>query len=89
MLGLAGQRYNITDVVGALATGLILGPFGLGLITPDPAMSGIEDISLFFIVLLIGVEVTTDLFRAHMRKGGALFLHKLRCARADHGLLHN
>ncbi|GGM66665.1 sodium:proton antiporter [Thermogymnomonas acidicola] len=69
MLGLAGQRYNITDVVGALATGLILGPFGLGLITPDPAMSGIEDISLFFIVLLIGVEVTTDLFRAHMRKG--------------------
>ena len=54
------NRVGIPAVVGELLTGLILGPAVLGIVSPNQVFSGISEIALFFIVLLIGIEATTD-----------------------------
>jgi Kef-type K+ transport system membrane component KefB len=54
------NRVGIPSVVGELLTGLILGPAVLGVVKPNQVFSGISEIALFFIVLLIGIEATTD-----------------------------
>lgn len=54
------NRVGIPSVVGELLTGLILGPAVLKIVYPNQVFDGISEIALFFIVLLIGIEATTD-----------------------------
>lgn len=61
------NRVGIPSVVGELLTGLILGPAVLDLVKPNQVFSGLSEIALFFIVLLIGIEATTDTLRKNYR----------------------
>jgi Kef-type K+ transport system membrane component KefB len=53
---------------------VILGPAILNYIQPSAIFSSISEISLFFIILYIGIEATTDTFRAGIRKSIMLTL---------------
>lgn len=68
LFGFVSDRFNVSDVPGALVAGLLLGPVGLGLITFNSSLAAISDISVFFIILLIGVQITSDLFLENAKK---------------------
>jgi Kef-type K+ transport system membrane component KefB len=58
----------VPAVVGEILAGVILGPAILNYIQPSAIFSSISEISLFFIILYIGIEATTDTFRAGFGK---------------------
>ncbi len=62
------NRFGVPSVVGELLTGLVLGPAILGIVKPNQVYSGISEVALFFIVLLIGVEATTDSLRKNYKQ---------------------
>ena len=68
VLGELFERYGLPSVVGEILAGLILGPAVLNLVQPGATFSAIAEISLFFIILYIGIEATTDTFRANFGK---------------------
>ena len=72
ILGEFLERFNITKIVGELGTGIILGPAVLGLVQPSDILSGISEIALYFIILLIGIEVTTETLIKNIKPGLAL-----------------
>jgi len=67
LLGEIAHRLGTERVVGQLISGIIIGPAVLNIIQINSQITAIEDISIFFIVLLIGIEVTTDLFTKNIR----------------------
>ncbi len=64
-LGLLVEEIGIPHVVGEIGAGIILGPALLNLISYTPTLSDLASVSLFFIILLIGVEATTDVLIKH------------------------
>ena len=72
VLGEVFRYFRLPEVVGELLAGVILGPAVLGIISPSLLFQPISDISLFFIILLIGVESTTELLTLHSKNGFAL-----------------
>ena len=63
---------GLPSVVGALVVGLVLGPAVLNVLQPNAVLHGLSEIALFFIVLLIGVDVTSDLLTKYSAKGWVL-----------------
>ena len=61
IMGEIFERYGLPGIVGNILAGFILGPALIGIVNPGPELSTIGSVSLFFIILLIGLEVTTDL----------------------------
>lgn len=66
------ERFGLPDIVGQISSGVILGPAVLGFIQPTNSLFGISDIALFFIVLLLGLEVTSKTLTAHPAKSISL-----------------
>ncbi len=64
VLGELLQRFGMAAVIGEILAGVILGPIVLNLIQPSTVLGAISEISLFFIILYIGVESSTDTFRS-------------------------
>lgn len=69
ILGELFEKFNLPSIVGEILAGVILGPAFLNFIKPGPILSGISEIALFFIVLLIGIELTTESLRKHYKTG--------------------
>ena len=69
ILGETFEYFNLPAIVGELLTGLILGPAVLGIVTMNAVFAGLSEIALFFLVLLIGIEVTTETLRENYRLG--------------------
>jgi len=69
ILGELFEKFNLPAVAGELISGVILGPAVLNWIKPNEVLNGFSEVSLFFIVLLIGVEVTVDLLRKNTSRG--------------------
>lgn len=69
ILGELFERFNFPAIVGELLTGLILGPAVLGLVSMNPVFQGLSEIALFFLVLLIGIEVTTETLVKYYKEG--------------------
>ncbi len=67
LLGKLAERLGVPDVVGNILAGILLGPMVLGLIQPSATLSGIGEVSLFFITLLIGIEVDTSAISGHVK----------------------
>ncbi|MGP6293374.1 cation:proton antiporter [Caldiplasma sukawensis] len=74
VLGSLADKFGIPSVVGELLAGLILGGTGLNLISKNTTISNIADVSLFFIVLLIGIQSTTETLIRGLKKGVILTL---------------
>lgn len=61
-LGSLFKVLGLPDVVGAIVAGVIIGPAVFGLISPTPELSAISLLALFFIILQIGIESSSDIF---------------------------
>ena len=72
LIGEIMESKGFPNVVAAMIVGIILGPAVFNYISPNPVLAGISDISLFFIVLLIGVEVTTELLTKYNKTATSL-----------------
>lgn len=53
---------GLPDLVGAIIAGIIVGPAVLGIISPTPELASISSLALFFIILQIGIESSSDIF---------------------------
>lgn len=69
ILGELMERFNLPAIIGELLTGFLLGPALLGIVSWNSVFQGLSEIALFFIILLIGVEVTTETLRRNYRLG--------------------
>lgn len=69
ILGEIFERFRIPAIVGELLTGFILGPAVLGLVSMNAVFKGLSEIALFFLILLIGIEVTTETLVKNYRLG--------------------
>lgn len=72
ILGSIAERFGIPTVVGNIISGIILGPAVFGLLNYSSGLSGISEIALFFIMLLVGIEATTQLLTKHIRSAVVL-----------------
>jgi Kef-type K+ transport system membrane component KefB len=63
LVGELFEQVGLPSVAGELLSGLVLGPTFLGIVAPSPQTSAISEIALFFVVLLIGFEMTTETVR--------------------------
>ena len=66
-LGKLLERFGITDIVGQIIAGIILGPAILNIIIPSSLLSGIAEVAIFFILLFIGIEITTETLTNHIK----------------------
>ena len=65
-----GEVFNLIglpEIVGPIIAGIILGPLILGFVTPSPELSTISSLSLFFIILQIGIESSSDIFSKNIK----------------------
>lgn len=72
ILGSIAERFGIPTVVGNIISGIILGPAVFGLLNYSSGLSGISEMALFFIMLLVGIEATTQLLTKHIRSAVVL-----------------
>lgn len=66
---LAGELFEqlgLPSVAGELLSGLVLGPTVLGIVASSPQTAAVSEIALFFVVLLIGFEMTTQTVRSRI-----------------------
>ncbi len=63
------EQFGLPSVAGELLSGLILGPTVAGLVAPYPELQGIASISLFFIIFMIGFEMSTKTLGRHVSQG--------------------
>jgi len=66
LVGEAFEQIGLPSVAGELLSGLLLGPTVLGVVSSSPQTQAVSEIALFFVVLLIGFEMTTDTLRKHL-----------------------
>ncbi|MDE1852395.1 MAG: cation:proton antiporter [Thaumarchaeota archaeon] len=66
LVGELFEQVGLPSVAGELLSGLVLGPTFLGVVAPNAQTAAISEIALFFVVLLIGFEMTTGTVRKHI-----------------------
>ena len=66
-LGEIFNAFSMPEVVGAIIAGIILGPALLGLVVPSRELEAISVLALFFIILQIGIEVSSDVFSKNVK----------------------
>ena len=66
LVGELFEQVGLPSVAGELLSGLILGPTALGIVASSPQTAAISEIALFFVVLLIGFEMTTETVRSRI-----------------------
>ena len=66
LVGELFEQIGLPSVAGELLSGLVLGPTILGVVSFGPQTEAISEIALFFVVFLIGFEMTTQTVRSHI-----------------------
>ncbi|MGH9917776.1 MAG: cation:proton antiporter, partial [Nitrososphaerales archaeon] len=69
LIGEAFEQFGFPSVAGQLLSGLILGPTVLALVETNAEMQGIASIALFFIIFMIGFEMSTKTMGKHVSRG--------------------
>ncbi len=68
VLGQVFEHFRFAAVAGEILGGFVFGPAILGLAGPSAELTSISDVALFFIMLLIGIEMTTSsIFRSYRK----------------------
>ena len=68
VLGQLFEHFRVVAIAGEIIGGVILGPAVFNIVRPDAILYSISEISLFFIMLLLGIEMTVDLLRKPYRR---------------------
>jgi len=66
-VALVCHRFRIPTVVGLIITGVIAGPYGLGLVTKVEEVEHLAEIGIIFLLFTIGLEFSIDSIR-HVRR---------------------
>ena len=66
LVGELFEQVGLPSVAGELLSGLILGPTVLGVVSFTSQTAAVSEIALFFVVFLIGFEMTTQTVRSHI-----------------------
>ena len=66
LVGELFEQVGLPSVAGELLSGLVLGPTVLGAVAYSPQTEALSEIALFFVVFLIGFEMTTENVRSHV-----------------------
>ncbi|MCL4388067.1 cation:proton antiporter [Candidatus Marsarchaeota archaeon] len=74
ILGKLFERIGVTEIVGQIIAGMILSPAILGVVQPSPVLSGIAEVAIFFILLFIGLQITTEVLTNHLKSATAFTL---------------
>lgn len=61
------RRLKLSPLLGYLAAGSIIGPFGLGLVDDGPAISMLGEFGVLFLLFMIGLELPIDRLKALRR----------------------
>lgn len=69
---IACRWMRIPSIVGLIITGVLIGPFGLGLLERSNTIDAMSQIGILYIMFLSGIEIDIDDFRRE-RKSGFLF----------------
>ncbi|MFM7389512.1 MAG: cation:proton antiporter [Vampirovibrionales bacterium] len=69
-LGYVFQRLGLSLVVGYLATGVLLGPFGFGFLTDKATLDAVAEIGIVFLLFMVGLELSPS--KLKKMKGKAL-----------------
>lgn len=56
----AGQRFNIPSIISFLVIGILLGPYGLAVITNQPAIAMFAEIGILLLLFTIGLEFSFE-----------------------------
>jgi Kef-type K+ transport system membrane component KefB len=67
ILGKLFERIGVTEIVGQIIAGMILSPAILGIVQPSSVLSGIAEVAIFFILLFIGLQITTEVLTNHLK----------------------
>ena len=54
------QRVKLPPIIGLIATGLIIGPSGFGLVEQDAIISAISELGIVMLLFTIGLEFSID-----------------------------
>ncbi len=68
VLGQLFEHFRVVAIAGEIIGGVLLGPAVFNIVRPDAILYSISEISLFFIMLLLGIEMTVDLLRKPYRR---------------------
>ncbi len=68
IIGEIFEQFGLPAVAGELLSGLILGPTVLGYVVSNSQIQAISSISLFFIIFMIGFEMSTETVRKTVPK---------------------
>src|SRR5688500_2229620 len=60
ILGNLSKRLGQPEIMGEMLAGILLGPAVLGLVHPNPALSGISELAVFLIILSAGLEMSYE-----------------------------
>jgi Kef-type K+ transport system membrane component KefB len=67
------RRFDLSFVTSIVLVGALFGPFGLGIVVPDPTMEFFGFVGAAFQMLLVGMEAETMNMREDRRTLGTLF----------------
>jgi Kef-type K+ transport system membrane component KefB len=62
------NRIRVPSIIGLIFAGIIIGPFGLNLISNDATMQMFSTIGLMYIMFTAGLELDFNDFRIHQTK---------------------
>lgn len=74
ILGKLFERFGVTEIVGQIIAGMLLSPAVFDVVSPSPVLSGIAEVAIFFILLFIGLQITTDVLTNHLKSATAFTL---------------
>ncbi|MCL5434177.1 MAG: cation:proton antiporter [Candidatus Marsarchaeota archaeon] len=72
LLGRILESVRVPAIVGYIIAGVILGNVVLKVVQPTAILSAVAEVALFFIILQIGIEVTTDIITKDVKTSFAL-----------------
>ena len=67
LFSLLFARFHLPWVIAMIAAGIVIGPFGLGLLEPDTTLEFIGEVGLVFLMFMAGLETRLSSFREFRR----------------------
>lgn len=67
LFSLLFARLHLPWVIAMIAAGIVIGPFGLGLLEPDTTLEFIGEVGLIFLMFMAGLETRLSSFREFRR----------------------
>ena len=66
LCGLVMNRLRLPAVAGFILAGVVLGPTGIGLIAPSPAIETLAELGVLMLLFILGMELRLASFRAQL-----------------------